>query len=68
MFVSEFRFTVFEHDPEKPWLVLGPTQHLTVDLERADDFRAWAAQHWPWPRFTAELDPGQEARRLKPSS
>lgn len=63
--MPEFRFTVFEHDPQRPWIVLGPTQHLTVELKRADDFAAWAAQHWSRDRFTAELDPGLEDQRLK---
>jgi hypothetical protein len=64
-FVPEFRFTVFEHDPDRPWIVLGPTQHLTVELEHADEFSVWAGERWPRPRFTAELDPGQESQRLK---
>jgi hypothetical protein len=66
--VTEFRFTVFEHDPNRPWLVLGPTKHLTVELERAGDFPAWASEHWPGDRYTAELDPGQEEQRLRPST
>jgi hypothetical protein len=32
MFVPEYRFTVTEHDPDRPWLVLGRDRH-TVDLD-----------------------------------
>jgi hypothetical protein len=62
--VPAFRFTVFEHDADRPWIV-GETQHLTVELEQASDFTEWAAEHWPRDRFTAELEPGQEAQRLR---
>jgi hypothetical protein len=64
MFVPEFRYTVHEHDPAEPWLVVGETRHLTVDLDEAGEFATWAAENWPRTRYTAELDPGQEGRRL----
>jgi hypothetical protein len=60
-----FRYTVFEHDLQQPWIVLGETQHLTVELDNADDFPGWAADRWPSPQFTAELDPGQQDQRLR---
>jgi hypothetical protein len=63
--VAEFTYTVFEHDPQQPWIVRGETQHLTVQLDRAADFPAWAAERWPSPRFTAELDLGQQEQRLR---
>lgn len=63
--VPEFNHTVFEHDHQQPWIARGETQHLTVPLDRAGDFSAWAADRWPSPRFTAELDPGQGEQRLR---
>jgi hypothetical protein len=65
VFVPEFSHTVREHDPAKPWLVVGGARHLTVELDDAGQFGTWAAQKWPRDRYTAELDPGQEERRLK---
>jgi hypothetical protein len=65
VFVPEFRYTVQEHDLAKPWLVVGETRHLTVELGDAREFAAWAAEKWPHDRYTAELDPGQERQWLK---
>jgi hypothetical protein len=62
--MPEIRFTVHEHSQDNPWIVLGAARHLTVELEHASDFAAWAAEHWPRERFTAELDPGQEPQNL----
>lgn len=49
----------------RPWVIVGQTRHLTVELERPDEFGEWAAEQWPRSRYTARLDPGQEQRRLK---
>jgi hypothetical protein len=64
-FVTAFRYTVAEHDPSRPWVVVAEIRHLTVELDRAEDFADWAAERWPQSRYTAQLDPGQEERRLK---
>lgn len=60
-----YRYTVVEHDEMRPWVIVGQTRHLTVELERPDEFGEWAAEQWPRSRYTARLDPGQEQRRLK---
>jgi len=56
--VPEFGFTVTEHDPQRPWIVLGQ-QHVTVQLDDGVEFFEWAAERWPAPRWTVELDPWQ---------
>ena len=63
--MREYRYTVVEHDPDRPWIVVGEIQHLSVELDEADHFAAWADQKWPGTRFAVTLDPGQEERRLK---
>lgn len=65
MFVPVFRYTVREHDPVRPWLVIGDAQHLEVELTSAGAFAAWASERWPSESFTAILDPGQQERRLR---
>jgi hypothetical protein len=52
-----YRYTVAEYDPRRPWVVLGPLRHFTVELEDGDDFAAWAAQAWPRPRYQVDLLP-----------
>jgi hypothetical protein len=42
----------------RPWIVVGEIQHPSVELDKADEFAAWAAQEWPSARFTVTLDPG----------
>jgi hypothetical protein len=58
--MTEYRYTVTEHDPEKPWLVRG-ISHGTATLEDDASFFEWAAEHWPAPRWSVELDPYQLA-------
>lgn len=60
MFVRAYGYTITEHDVEKPWLIVS-REHRTVELEEGESFALWSAQHWPAPRFTVELDPGQMA-------
>ena len=65
MFVlPEFRYTVTEHDPDKPWLIRG-SSHGTVTLEDGASFFEWAAEHWPAPRWSVGLDPYQLAPWLR---
>ena len=56
--VPEYRYTVAEYDPEKPWLIVGPRLRMTVELDEGEDFTIWATQAWPAPRFRAQLEPG----------
>ena len=56
--VVEYRYTVTEHDSERPWIVRG-TSHGTVTLEEDASFLKWVAEHWPAPRWSVELDPWQ---------
>jgi hypothetical protein len=56
--MPEFRFTVWEHDGEKPWLVVG-SERYTATLPDDLSFFEWAHGHWPSPRFRVELDPWQ---------
>jgi hypothetical protein len=54
-----YSFTVTEHQPDKPWLVLGQERRI-VELEDGENFFMWAHRAWPEPRFTVQLDPYQE--------
>jgi hypothetical protein len=65
MFVREYRFTITEHDAERPWIVLG-SEHHTAALEDGVSFFAWAHERWPPPRWTVELDPWQLGEGLPP--
>jgi hypothetical protein len=53
--VRVYTFSVTEHDPERPWIVLGTGRH-SVELEDGAEFFAWAAERWPRERFTVQLD------------
>lgn len=52
-----YRYTVAEYDPGRPWVVVGPLREFAVELEEGEDFRAWAAQAWPRPRYQVDLLP-----------
>jgi len=56
--VSDFSYTTTEHDPERPWLVLGVSRGK-VTLDDDVSFFEWAAEHWPAPRWSVQLDPWQ---------
>lgn len=58
MFVPTFRYALTEYDPQRPWLLVGQVQHLTVELESDQSFAEWAAKRWPPPRFSVGLEPG----------
>jgi hypothetical protein len=60
VFVREYRFTLIEHDPARPWIVVS-TQHQTIELPDDSDFFTWAHDHWPTSRWTVQLDPWQLA-------
>ena len=60
MFVREYGFTITEHDPERPWMVLS-SEHRTIKLPDGMNFFAWSSGQWPAPRWSVELDPWQLA-------
>ena len=57
--VPTYSYTVAEHDPVKPWLVLGPLRRMTVDLDPDENFFEWAELAWPRVHYTVTLDPWQ---------
>jgi hypothetical protein len=61
--VREYGYTVTEHDPERPWIVLG-SEHQTVELADDASFFERAAEHWPGPRWTVQLDPWELSRQV----
>jgi hypothetical protein len=63
--LQSFSFTVVEHDPDRPWIVVGSTEHRTVDLPDGVEFYAWAAAEFPRKRFTVELAPWQLSSRIR---
>jgi hypothetical protein len=60
--VRSYSFTVAEHDPERPWILVGEIRRLTVELEDGQGFYEWATREWPGPRFKVELDPWELSR------
>jgi hypothetical protein len=60
--VPEYGFTLTEHNPERPWIVVG-SEHRTITLEDRVSFFAWVHENWPAPRWTVELDPWALAPR-----
>jgi hypothetical protein len=55
-----FSFTVTEHDPARPWIVVG-SERRSVELDEGRSVYEWAAAMFPRSRFTVELDPFQPA-------
>jgi hypothetical protein len=55
-FVRSYSFRVIEHDPERPWVIVGSGRHW-IELEADIDFHEWVREQWPPDRFTVELDP-----------
>ena len=56
--MREYGFTITEHDPDRPWIVLA-TEHRTTKLPDGRDFFAWAHEQQPAPRWSVEPDPWQ---------
>jgi len=56
--MREYRFTITEHDPDRPWIVLS-SEHRTIKLPDGREFFAWAREQWPAPRWSVVLDPWQ---------
>jgi hypothetical protein len=60
MFVTRaWSYTLTEHNPAKPWLIVSVRRGMTVELEEHVNFFTWAAETWPPPQFSVELDPYQ---------
>lgn len=60
MFVRDYGFTITEHDPERPSMVLS-SEHRTIKLPDGLEFFAWERDQWPAPQWSVELDPWQFA-------
>jgi hypothetical protein len=56
--LPEYGFTITEHDPDRPRVVLV-SEHRTIRAPDGLDFFAWAHEQWPAPRWSVELDPWQ---------
>lgn len=46
-----------EYDAHQSWLLVGEPRQLTVELEDAEGFTAWAASMWPPPRYKVDPEP-----------
>lgn len=62
-----FGYTVTEHNPDRPWLVVG-TSHGTVTLPDGESFFRWAYEHWPPPRWSIQLDPWELSPDGRPTA
>lgn len=60
--MREYGFTITEHDPDRPWMVLS-SEHREIKLPDGQNFFAWAHEHWPEPRWSIDLDPFDLAPR-----
>jgi hypothetical protein len=38
-----YSYSVAEHDPDRPWIIVGEIRHLSVELEAGVSFYEWAA-------------------------
>lgn len=56
--MRDYGYTLSEHDPGKPWLIIR-REHRTVTLEDDEQFYRWASKEWPAQNYTVELDPWQ---------
>jgi hypothetical protein len=56
--VPEYSFTLTEHVPERPWIVIGQ-EYRAVVLDDGVNFFEWAHRRWPEQRWTIALDPWQ---------
>lgn len=54
--MREYGYTVTEHDPDRPWLIVN-SQHRSISLLDDQGFFDWASSEWPRDRFTVTLDP-----------
>ena len=55
--MPEYRYTVAEYEPARPWVLVGALREHSVELDDGEEFAAWAAQAWPRPRYQVDLLP-----------
>jgi hypothetical protein len=60
--MREYGFTITEHDPDRPWMVLS-SEHRTIKLPDGMDFLTWAREQWPAPRWSVQVDPWELSPR-----
>ena len=60
--MREYGFTITEHDPDRPWIVLS-SEHRTIKLPDGMDFLTWAREQWPAPRWSVQVDPWELSPR-----
>jgi hypothetical protein len=56
--MREYSYTLIEHDPSKPWIIVA-REPRSVQLADSHNFFDWAKAQWPVDRYTVELDPWQ---------
>ena len=49
-------YTLTEHEPDKPWLVVSVRRGMTVELEDHADFFEWSQQQWSSDCYLVELE------------
>ena len=54
--MREYGFTITEHDPDRPWMVLS-SEHRTIELPDGVAFFRWARERWPVPRWERRAGP-----------
>ena len=60
--MREYGYTITEHDPNRPWIVLS-SEHRTIKLRDDMDFFGWAREQWPAARWSVEVDPWELSPR-----
>lgn len=60
-----FTYSVTEHDPERPWIMLGTRTGLSLEASNAHEFYEKVGVLWPRDRFDVELAPGELMRSVR---
>lgn len=55
--MPEYRYTVAEYEPARPWVLIGALREHSVELDDGEEFAVWAARAWPRPRYQVDLLP-----------
>lgn len=55
--LPEYRYTLAEYEPTRPWVLVGALRRLSVELDDDEDFVVWAARAWPRPRYQVDRLP-----------